>query len=80
MHIADLMKSDRNPELITLGKRLARLRRAKGLSMERLAYEAEISKGNLCDIEAGRRNPRYCTLKSIAGALGIPLSQMLQGL
>lgn len=50
------------------------------MTMERVAYEASISKGNLCDIEAGKRNARYCTLRSIASALSISVSQMLQGL
>jgi XRE family transcriptional regulator, regulator of sulfur utilization len=74
------MKEIRYPELKELGKRLATLRKKKGMSMEKVAYEASISKGNLCDIEAGRRNPRYCTLRSIAHALGMQVSQLLEGL
>jgi len=39
-----------------------------------------ISKGNLSDIEHGKRDPRYSTLSAIAEGLEIPLSQLLKGL
>ena len=67
-------------ELLLLGNRLSKLRKAKGLSMEKFAYEASVSKGNVCDIEGGRRNPRYCTLRSLASALDISVAQLLNGL
>jgi len=37
-----------------------------------------ISKGNLSDIENGRRDPRFSTLRSIASGLGMKLSQLLR--
>ena len=74
------MNEIRLPELRELGQRLTSLRKKRGMSMEKVAYEASISKGNLSDIEAGRRNPRYCTLRSIAHALGLTTSELIQGL
>lgn len=70
----------RHPELERLGHRVGTLRRKRGLSLERLAFEGELSKGNLSELESGLRNPRYCTLRTIASVLGIPLSKLLEGL
>jgi len=42
--------------------------------------EMGISKGNLSDIERGKRDPRYSTLKAIAEGLEVPLSQLVKGL
>lgn len=61
-----------------LGKRIASEREAKGLSIERLAYEMGISKGNLSEIERGLRDPRYTTLVQIAEGLNISLSRLLK--
>lgn len=63
--------------LVQLGARLMRLRRARGLSVEELAARAGVAKGNLSEIERGLRDPRYTTLVALAGALGVPLVQML---
>ena len=43
--------------LSKLSKRIQVMRKAKGLTLEKLAYENEISKGNLSDIENGKRSP-----------------------
>ncbi len=67
-------------ELSVLGKRISKLRKARGSTIEKLAYETSISKGNLSDIEQGRRNPRYCTLRAIATGLELTVSQLLEGL
>jgi transcriptional regulator with XRE-family HTH domain len=37
-----------------------------------------ISKGNLSDIENGKRDPRYSTLKAIAEGLEISLARLLR--
>lgn len=68
----------KSEQLIKLGQRIAALRRKKGITLEKLAYEMGISKGNLSDIENGKRDPRYTTLKAIADGLEISISQLLK--
>lgn len=38
----------------------------------------KISKGNLSDIENGKRDPRLSTLVAIAEGLGLKLTQLLR--
>ena len=66
--------------LLGLGQRIARLRKRRGMTLERLAYEMGISKGNLSDIEHGKKDPRYSTLRAIAEGLEISVSQLLKDL
>ena len=63
-----------------LGASISRHRKRCGLTIEKLAYGVEISKGNLSDIENGKRDPRYTTLKAIAEGLDIPLSALFKEL
>ena len=60
-----------------LGHHISVERKKRGITLERLAYEMEISKGNLSDIENGKRDPRFTTLRAIADGLEIPLSKLL---
>lgn len=60
-----------------LGERISKQRKKRGITLEKLAYEMGISKGNLSDIERGKRNPRYLTLRAIAEGLEISVSQLL---
>jgi XRE family transcriptional regulator, regulator of sulfur utilization len=73
-------KNERVHHLGRLGARIARARRQLGLSIERLAKLVGISAGNLCDIEQGKRDPRYCTLRSIAWGLDQPLATLIRNL
>jgi XRE family transcriptional regulator, fatty acid utilization regulator len=70
----------RKEVLLQLGERVARQRQKRGLTLERLAYEMGMSKGNLSDVERGRRDPRFTTLRAVAIGLGIPLSHLLKDL
>lgn len=63
-----------------LGSTITKARTRKGITLEKLAYGVGISKGNLSEIEAGKRDPRYSTLKVIAEGLGLTLSQLLKEL
>lgn len=74
------MADDKKTSLLTLGERISSFRKKRGITLEKLAYEMGISKGNLSDIEHGKRDPRYSTLSAIAEGLDIPLSQLLKGL
>jgi len=63
-----------------LGRHIAIERRKRGITLEKLAYEMELSKGNLSDIEHGKRDPRFSTLKAIAEGLEMPLAKLLKDL
>lgn len=63
-----------------LGAELRAARLKRHLSLKKVAAEAEISQGNLSDIEQGKRDPRFCTLRSIAHAVGIPIAKLLRRL
>jgi transcriptional regulator with XRE-family HTH domain len=67
-------------QLQLLGKRIAKFRKERGFSLERLAYELDLSKGNLSDIEQGKRDPRYTTLQALAGGLELSISERLKDL
>jgi transcriptional regulator with XRE-family HTH domain len=64
--------------LIDLGQHISKERKKRGITLEKLAYEVGISKGNLSDIERGKRDPRYSTLKAIAYGLEVSVSQLLK--
>lgn len=64
--------------LLRLGKRISSERQNRGLTLEKLAYEMGLSKGNLSDIENGRRDPRFTTLRAIAKGLKVSLAQLLR--
>ncbi len=56
-----------------LGKRISAIRRQKGFTSEKLAYENGISKGYLSDIENGKRLPSLKLLETLAKGLGVSL-------
>lgn len=65
------------PDLRALGHEIARLRRAQGWSIERLAEAAGIHRKSIIQIEAGRVAARISTLHAIAHALGVPLPELV---
>lgn len=60
-----------------MGKRLKKLREAKGMSQAALAKDAEISRGYLIRLEAGQQDPTLGTLERLAKALRVPLRKLL---
>lgn len=63
-----------------VGARIKSARSKKGVTLEKLAYGAEISKGNLSEIENGLRDPRLSTLCAIAECLEVSVSDLLKGI
>lgn len=61
-----------------LGKTLINLAAKKQTSLERVAYEAGVSKGYIYDIAKGRANPTLKTLKKITTILEIPLWKLIK--
>lgn len=60
-----------------MGKRLKKLREAKGVSQAALAEKAELSRGYLIRLEAGRQDPTLGTLERLAEALNVPLKKLI---
>lgn len=60
-----------------LGKRIHELRKKKGVTLEHLAYENNMSKGNLSKIEKGLVDPQFTTLVKIANGLGVKLKDLM---
>lgn len=65
------------PNLKNLGKRIQALRKEQGLTLEKLAYENGLSKGNLSKIEKGLVDPQFMTLVRIAEGLKVPLKELM---
>jgi len=61
---------------VRLGRRLLALRRACGLSQERLAELAQLHRTYYSAIERGERNPALKNLHALALALDIPLREL----
>lgn len=65
------------PDLRALGVEVARLRRERGMSIDRLAEAAEVHRKSIIQIEAGRVSAKISTLHGIAHALGVPLTELV---
>ena len=67
-------------DLQAFGKRIAEIRKRRGLTQEELAYKLDISRLSVAFLETGRRWPRLTTLKRIAKALDIDLGEVFKNL
>lgn len=65
------------PDLRALGVEVARLRRERSMSIDRLAEAAEVHRKSIIQIEAGRVAAKISTLHGIAHALGVPLPELV---
>ena len=63
-----------------LGDRIAKYRKQRGFSQERLAADSDIDRVAVGYIEQGRRKPTVTTVYKIAKALGIKLEDLFKGL
>lgn len=61
-----------------MGRRLKRLREAKGLTQAELAAAADLSRGYLIRLEAGQQDPTLGTLERLAKALKVKLSELVK--
>jgi transcriptional regulator with XRE-family HTH domain len=62
--------------LRALGKRIRELRKAQGISQERLAELAEVHENHIRRIEGGEANPSYLVILRITRALKIAPSDL----
>lgn len=66
-------------DVVALGRVLHETRVAAHLSVETLAAAAGVSAGSISQLERGRGNPSFLTLRRLAAALRVPLGHFLQG-
>ena len=60
---------------IKIGQRIKQLRKELGISQEALAYEAEVDRTYITDVENGRRNVSVEILEKIIKALKVSFTQ-----
>jgi len=65
-------------EIPPIGERIRAVRQARGISLRALARQASVSASLVSQIETGRLRPSVSTLYAITGALGVPLSDLLE--
>ena len=62
-----------------LAKNITRLRKAKGISQEKLARLADVANNTLIKMESGEnQNPTLDTLKKVAKALGVSVDDLIK--
>jgi transcriptional regulator with XRE-family HTH domain len=59
-----------------LGKAIRQLREKRGMTQEALAQEAGITVGHMSMIERGHSNPTWGTVRGVAKALEISMSEL----
>ena len=64
--------------LLDFGKRLAAIRKRKGITQERLADKVELHRTYIGFIEQGKRNPSIANIRKIAKALGVSLKELFE--
>lgn len=62
------------------GQNLARLRESAGATQEEVAWRASLHRTEIGLLERGGRVPRIDTLAKLAGALGVPPADLLDGI
>ena len=60
-----------------LGLNIRKLRKAKSLSQEKFAFEADIHRTYVSDVERGARNPTITVVEKFAKALGVTPGNLL---
>ena len=71
--------ANKNDVLWQLGRRIAFLRKEKGLSQVELAADADMAKSYLSELELGKRNASILVLSRLAAALGTTLEELFKG-
>ena len=67
---------DKEPILLSFGKRVQELRKTKGISQEELASVAGVHRTYIGMIERAEKNITLCNIEKIANALNISISDL----
>ncbi|WP_303818366.1 helix-turn-helix domain-containing protein [Actinobacillus minor] len=68
----------RHPIRYTFANNLRKIRRLKDISQETLAFDAELSRAYISDVERGKRAISIDAMGKIADALGVNLIDLLK--
>lgn len=72
------MNNLRDQEILTLfGNKLKELRTSKQLTLQELAFEADIEISQVHRVEKGKINPTLTTLTALAKGLGVTLAELV---
>lgn len=66
--------------LHSFGKKLATIRKGKGITQEKLADLVEVHRTYIGFIEQGKRNPSISNIYKIAKALKVDITDLFKGL
>ena len=76
-----MAKTEQNKNIpdyaIELGQHLRKLRKIRGMSIEEVAFKAELDAQNLRKYELGRQEMKISMLKRIANAFGMSVSELV---
>jgi transcriptional regulator with XRE-family HTH domain len=61
-----------------LGKKLKRIRTAKGISQGEISRKLEVDKSFVSNIENGKTNPTLATIAKIAKAIGVSVGELMK--
>ncbi|HEU4966448.1 MAG TPA: helix-turn-helix transcriptional regulator [Candidatus Saccharimonadales bacterium] len=73
-------RSEEARQLKAFGRRLAEVRKTRGLTQQELAGKLDISLVSVGYLETGKRWPRLNTLHRVAAVLGVPIDDLFRGL
>jgi transcriptional regulator with XRE-family HTH domain len=62
-----------------VARQVRRYRKARGWSLDELAFRSGVSKGMVVQIEGGKTNPSIATLCGLAEAYGVSIAQLVEG-
>ena len=65
-------------KMSTIGEKLRKLRKEKGLSLDELAKETQSSKSYLWELEKGTKNPSAEKLSELAQYFGVTLDYLIK--
>lgn len=71
--------SDFTDEIAGIGAALRVARKRKGLSVQALSTKSDVSFGLISQLERGKGNPSFHSLRRLADALDIPLPKLISG-
>lgn len=61
---------------VLVGRNIRRIRVAKGIAQERLAFDAGVDRSYLGGMERGQENPTVDVLDRVAATLAVPLKDL----
>lgn len=73
-------KENPTPNLqLAFGRALRQVRTDRGLSQEELAFESEVHRTYISELERGQKNPSLATVERLSHALGVKVSELIAG-